>query len=152
MLSRSSPRAATSVAINVTYGTATTNSWKHDFAQAQCTKVTPGNDGPLAIPEDSLVSGNVLVNDSDPNGNPLTVTGFTVADVSVTGGTPTAFSGSGSTAFSALTSSTNTTAAMLVAALSTFVVVPLLAALKDIERSVEEAARALGATPRRTCG
>ena len=41
--------AATSVAINVTYGTAATNQWKHDFAQAQCIKVTPGADGPLAL-------------------------------------------------------------------------------------------------------
>lgn len=40
--------AATSVAINLTYGGTVTNKWKHDFAQAQCTKVTPANDGPLA--------------------------------------------------------------------------------------------------------
>lgn len=41
--------AATSVAINLTYVGGTGNNWKHDFAQAQCTKVTPGADGPLAL-------------------------------------------------------------------------------------------------------
>ncbi|PKO85746.1 MAG: hypothetical protein CVU18_18560, partial [Betaproteobacteria bacterium HGW-Betaproteobacteria-12] len=39
------------------------------------------NDGPVAVTEDTPVSGNVLVNDSDPDGNSLTVTGFTVAGV-----------------------------------------------------------------------
>jgi putative spermidine/putrescine transport system permease protein len=38
----------------------------------------------------------------------------------------------------------------LVEVLLPFMVVPLLAALKDIQPSVEEAARALGATPRQT--
>ncbi|WP_265947901.1 retention module-containing protein [Dechloromonas sp. A34] len=39
------------------------------------------DDGPVGVTEDTPVSGNVLVNDSDPNGNPLSVTGFTVAGV-----------------------------------------------------------------------
>ena len=40
--------AATSIAVDFTYGSTTGNTWKHAFAQAQLVKVTPGNDGPLA--------------------------------------------------------------------------------------------------------
>ena len=40
--------AATSVAVDVTYGSTTGNTWKHAFAQCQLVKVVPGNDGPLA--------------------------------------------------------------------------------------------------------
>ncbi len=36
------------------------------------------NDGPVAVQEDTPVSGNVLANDTDPNGNPLTVAGFSI--------------------------------------------------------------------------
>ena len=42
------------------------------------------DDGPVAVTEDTPVSGNVLTDgtpDSDPDGNPLAVTGFTVAGV-----------------------------------------------------------------------
>jgi gliding motility-associated-like protein len=49
--------------------------------------VTPVNDAPVAnddvntTPEDTPVSGNVLTNDTDVDGNPLTVTQFTIAGV-----------------------------------------------------------------------
>lgn len=36
------------------------------------------NDGPVTVQEDTPVSGNVLANDTDPNGNPLTVAGFSI--------------------------------------------------------------------------
>ncbi len=36
------------------------------------------NDGPVPVVEDTPVNGNVLANDTDPNGNPLTVTGFSI--------------------------------------------------------------------------
>ena len=36
------------------------------------------NDGPIAVHEDTPVSGNVLANDTDQNGNPLLVTGFSI--------------------------------------------------------------------------
>src|SRR5690606_41638706 len=36
------------------------------------------NDGPVAVTEDTPVSGNVLTNDSDVEGDTLTVTQFTV--------------------------------------------------------------------------
>jgi large repetitive protein len=39
------------------------------------------NDGPLPTAVNTPVTGNVLTNDSDPNGDPLTVTGFTVSGV-----------------------------------------------------------------------
>ena len=39
------------------------------------------NDGPVTVTEDTPVSGNVLTNDTDADGNPLTVTQFTVAGV-----------------------------------------------------------------------
>ncbi|HMW21939.1 MAG TPA: Ig-like domain-containing protein [Burkholderiaceae bacterium] len=50
--------------------------------------VTPVNDAPLAIndsgvgPEDSLITGNVLTNDRDVDGNSLRLTGYTVAGLS----------------------------------------------------------------------
>jgi gliding motility-associated-like protein len=58
--------------------------------------VTPVNDAPVAVPdtnttpEDTPVSGAVLTNDSDIDGNPLTVTTVTIAGVStpVVIGTP----------------------------------------------------------------
>ncbi|MGC4026057.1 MAG: Ig-like domain-containing protein [Mesorhizobium sp.] len=46
--------------------------------------VTPQNDAPIAandsfpVVEDTPVSGNVLANDTDPDGDPLAVSGFTV--------------------------------------------------------------------------
>ena len=42
------------------------------------------NDGPVAVTEDTPATGNVLGNDSDPDGDTLTVTEFTVAGVSGT--------------------------------------------------------------------
>jgi len=50
------------------------------------------NDGPVAVTEDTPVSGNVLTNDDDVDGDTLTVTQFTVtgdATVSIAGPTPT---------------------------------------------------------------
>jgi hypothetical protein len=53
--------------------------------------VTAVNDSPVAVnddnqvtPEDTPIIGNVLANDSDPEGNPITVSQFTVAGVSGT--------------------------------------------------------------------
>jgi gliding motility-associated-like protein len=47
--------------------------------------VTAVNDGPIAVnddnistPEDTPITGNVLTNDSDPDGNPITVTQFSI--------------------------------------------------------------------------
>lgn len=37
------------------------------------------DDGPVAVTEDTPVSGNVLANDSDPDGDPLAVTQFVIA-------------------------------------------------------------------------
>jgi gliding motility-associated-like protein len=55
--------------------------------------VTPVNNSPTALPdvattpEDTQLAGNVLTNDSDVDGNTLTVTGITVQGVSYTTGT-----------------------------------------------------------------
>ncbi|MFN5418900.1 MAG: Ig-like domain-containing protein, partial [Sphingomonadales bacterium] len=52
--------------------------------------VTPSNDAPVAnndavtTPEDTPATGNVLTNDTDIDGNPLTVTQFTIAGISGT--------------------------------------------------------------------
>ena len=53
--------------------------------------VTPVNDSPITVnddnlvtPEDTPISGNVLTNDSDPEGNPITVTQFTIFGVTGT--------------------------------------------------------------------
>ncbi|WP_396212916.1 tandem-95 repeat protein, partial [Flavobacterium sp.] len=50
--------------------------------------VTAVNDSPVAVnddnqvtPEDTPITGNVLANDSDPEGNPITVSQFTIAGV-----------------------------------------------------------------------
>ena len=49
--------------------------------------VTAVNDAPVAVddtvttPEDTPVTGNVLTNDTDGEGNTLTVTGYTIAGV-----------------------------------------------------------------------
>jgi gliding motility-associated-like protein len=50
--------------------------------------VTAVNDGPIAVnddnistPEDTPITGNVLSNDSDPDGNPITVTQYSIAGV-----------------------------------------------------------------------
>ena len=50
--------------------------------------VTPVNDIPITVnddnivtPENTPVTGNVLTNDSDPEGNPLTVSHFTIAGI-----------------------------------------------------------------------
>ena len=45
------------------------------------------DDGPVPVTEDTQATGNVLPNDSDVDGGPLTVTQFTVA------GDPTVYSG-----------------------------------------------------------
>lgn len=43
--------AATSVAVDVTFGSVAFNRWKHAFAQCQLVNVTPQNDGPVATME-----------------------------------------------------------------------------------------------------
>ncbi|WP_218509796.1 Ig-like domain-containing protein [Variovorax sp. dw_308] len=48
------------------------------FADVPNAPPAPGNDGPVAIVPDTPVSGNVIANDIDPNGDPLTVTAFSV--------------------------------------------------------------------------
>ena len=62
-----------------------------DTADLSFANVTPvndapvaANDGPVAVTEDTPATGNVLGNDSDPDGDTLTVTEFTVAGVSGT--------------------------------------------------------------------
>lgn len=40
--------AATSIAVDFTFGSTAGNTWKHAFAQAQCIDAVPGNEGPLA--------------------------------------------------------------------------------------------------------
>ena len=62
-----------------------------DTADLSFANVTPvndapvaTNDGPIAVTEDTPATGNVLGNDSDPDGDTLTVTEFTVAGVSGT--------------------------------------------------------------------
>lgn len=63
--------------------------------------VSASNDGPVAQPdgaviaEDGVASGNVLVNDTDADGDPLVVTQFTVAGQTVTAGTTVALVGVG---------------------------------------------------------
>ncbi|MFN5422434.1 MAG: Ig-like domain-containing protein, partial [bacterium] len=59
-------------------------------AGALAITVTAVNDAPLAVndnvssPEDTPITGNVISNDSDPDGNALTITQFTIAGVSGT--------------------------------------------------------------------
>ena len=63
--------------------------------------VTPVNDTPIVAneqvttPEDTPVSGNVLTNDTDPDGNSLTVTQFTVDGQSYTPGQTATITGVG---------------------------------------------------------
>jgi large repetitive protein len=48
------------------------------FADAPTLAPEPADDGPVPTAVDTPVTGNVLTNDGDPNGDPLTVTEFTV--------------------------------------------------------------------------
>jgi gliding motility-associated-like protein len=63
--------------------------------------VTPVNDPPVAVddkattPEDTPVSGNVLSNDSDADGDPLTVTQFTINGVTYPAGSTATIPGVG---------------------------------------------------------
>ncbi|MES2990956.1 MAG: Ig-like domain-containing protein, partial [Pseudomonadota bacterium] len=63
--------------------------------------LAPTNDAPIgnpdtaSTPEDTPVSGNVLVNDTDIDGNPLTVTQVTIAGVTYPAGTPAPILGVG---------------------------------------------------------
>ncbi|NWL80572.1 hypothetical protein DM872_27345, partial [Pseudomonas taiwanensis] len=54
------------------------------------------NDGPIAVTEDTPVSGSVLTNDSDPDGNALTVTGFSFGGTSYLAGETATITGVGS--------------------------------------------------------
>ncbi|WP_371233659.1 retention module-containing protein [Pseudomonas sp. QE6] len=54
------------------------------------------NDGPVSVTEDTPASGNVLTNDSDVDGDALSVTGFTVGGNSYAAGDTATLSGVGS--------------------------------------------------------
>ncbi|BAN50029.1 retention module-containing protein [Metapseudomonas resinovorans] len=54
------------------------------------------NDGPVAVTEGTPASGNVLTNDSDPENNPLTVTGFSFGGSDYLAGQTATISGVGS--------------------------------------------------------
>jgi CshA-type fibril repeat protein len=61
------------------------------------------NDDPIAVnddnisgPEDSPITGNVLANDSDPDGTPITVSQFSVGGTTYPAGTTATISGKGS--------------------------------------------------------
>ncbi|GLZ84752.1 hypothetical protein Pres01_08030 [Metapseudomonas resinovorans] len=54
------------------------------------------NDGPIAVTEDTPISGSVLTNDSDPDGNALTVTGFSFDGTSYLAGETATLTGVGS--------------------------------------------------------
>ncbi|MCZ2489847.1 tandem-95 repeat protein [Aquirufa antheringensis] len=65
--------------------------------------VTAVNDTPMAVnddnittPEDTVLTGNVLSNDTDPDGNPITVSQFVVNGVTYTAGTTASLAGVGS--------------------------------------------------------
>ncbi|MCV6594926.1 MAG: cadherin-like domain-containing protein [Silicimonas sp.] len=45
------------------------------------------NDGPVAVAEDTPATGSVLANDSDPDGDPITVTEFTIGGTTYPAGT-----------------------------------------------------------------
>ncbi|MFV3305314.1 retention module-containing protein, partial [Pseudomonas sp. NY15181] len=54
------------------------------------------NDGPISVTEDTPATGNVLTNDSDVDGDALTVTGFTVGGNSYAAGATATINGVGS--------------------------------------------------------
>ncbi len=68
-----------------------------DTADLSFANVTPvndapvaTNDGPVSVTEDTPVTGNVLGNDSDPDGDTITVTQFTISGVGTTAAGSTA--------------------------------------------------------------
>ncbi|WP_342247433.1 tandem-95 repeat protein, partial [Pseudomonas sp. OTU5201] len=96
----------------VTDGTAT------DTGELSFADVTPvndaplaANDGPIAVTEDSQTVGNVLTNDSDPENDALTVTGFDFGGNSYLAGQTATITGVGSLVINANGSFTFTPAA-----------------------------------------
>ncbi|WP_103103015.1 retention module-containing protein, partial [Pseudomonas sp. LFM046] len=81
----------------VTDGTATDTA---DLSFADVTPVNDApvalNDGPTAVTEDTPATGNVLTNDSDVDGDPLTVTQFTIGESTFQAGQTAVINGVGS--------------------------------------------------------